>query len=75
MQAKLLVDNWTLQDVGYLLEEGFDRSHVPEIDFVKGGRDFRYRKVDADLVRLDCLFKLLGAIVYSDILFLDAGFS
>jgi hypothetical protein len=74
MLAKLLLDNWTLQDVGHLLNNGFDRSSVPEIEFVKGGQDFRYRSVDRDLVRLDCLLRLLGAIVFSDRLFVDEGF-
>jgi hypothetical protein len=51
MQHSLLIDNWTLQNLGELLCYGLDGESADDLVFTEGGKNFRFEKAPAGPAR------------------------
>jgi len=65
------MDNWTLQNVAEVLDEGFDPDTASEIEFMPDGVNYGYKDLSAAYVQLECLLQLLNNIVLADACYVD----
>lgn len=72
MAFGVLVDNWTLQDAGHLLEQGFADDTAVEICFAADGLTYNYRDIPIGGVQVEALFQLINHIVFADEMVVDA---
>lgn len=70
--STLLMDNWTMQNAGELLHDGFQGDVAPELCFSDDRKEYFYKDISGDLVALECLFQVLNNIVIADISYVDA---
>ncbi len=75
MKHHLLVDNWTLQNVGEILCLGSKPDEAHELILSSNLRSYSYRLIPADVVRIEALCQLLHNIVLTDHLHLDAEYT
>ncbi|MFC2015157.1 hypothetical protein ACFLUP_04115 [Chloroflexota bacterium] len=66
MGNRLLIDNWMLQDINEILEDGLSGENVGEIaiDFKQGTHDFNF--MPHAVFQIDSLIALLVNIVFRD---------
>ena len=70
---KLLIDNWTLQEIAFLLKEGVDDETADKI--IYGSRKkSKTIKVPHSAIKLESFFKLLTEIITSEQLIVDIEF-
>lgn len=72
MAFGVLVDNWTLQDAGNLLELGFADETAAEIEFSADGQTYDYQHIPIGVVQVEALFQLINHIVFADEIVVDA---
>jgi hypothetical protein len=67
----LLLDNWTLQCAGSLLEQGLTGRSASELVLTTDGRRFRYLRRSEDIVNVRSLFQALDSVVFGQTLVVD----
>ena len=75
MATRRLTDNWTLQDAGVLLSDGFDGDTASQITISPEDRSLRYEETSADVVRIRALLQLISDVIFSDEVWVDADFT
>ncbi len=73
--STLLMDNWTLEDVGELLSEGPNGKTASELRFSEDGQRYFYEDTSWDVVAFECLAQTLSNIVLTDVCYVDADHS
>ena len=68
-----IVDNWTLQNVGELISEGFSPDDVGTIEV--GDNAYDYAAVPACVIQTEALFDILTEIVLRDTLVVDGEYT
>lgn len=74
MVSSVLIDNWTLQNAGELLQHRLTGASTTELNFSPDGLSFQYKPISRDLIAVDCLCQLLDHIVLADELHVDEDF-
>ena len=75
MPDLLLIDNWTLQDAGKLLDGGLSDETADELSPSEDGQKCHYVEHPADLMRIEALFQVLHNIVLSQTACVDAKYT
>ena len=74
MGNALMIDNWTLQDVEALMQNGIEPKDVSEIAISEDRQTHRFDPVPSGTIQIDALISLLTNIVCFDHLHVDSGF-
>ena len=72
MKRTMLIDNWLLQDVKELFEEGLSRSYADEIQISPDFLRHKLNKIPYAIIQIESLFSLVESVVFSDFLLLDS---
>jgi hypothetical protein len=75
MSTNMMIDNWTLQDVGRLLSQGIGRDIVGEISIAADRSRHSFNPVPQGVLEIDALLTLITNAVCFDSLDVDAGFA
>ncbi|HXI16108.1 MAG TPA: hypothetical protein VNM48_07040, partial [Chloroflexota bacterium] len=74
MGNALMIDNWTLQDVEALMQNGIKPENASEIAISEDRQTHRFDPVPSGTIQIDALISLLTNIVCFDHLQVDSGF-
>jgi hypothetical protein len=75
MPTTVMIDNWTLQDIGRCLSTGLPNGEVSELVVHPNNRKHSFRQVNASGVNIEMLVGFLGDIVLRDSILVDQKFS
>ena len=75
MKRSVLIDNWTLQDVGNLLSNGLTHDSMHEIEISQDRTKHEFIEVPGGFIQFDALLTLITNIVLYDELAVDEGFT
>lgn len=62
----VLIDNWTLQDVGETLNNGLEYTHTQRINVDSSQNSYHYEAYPRYRVQLECLINLLNDIIFRE---------
>ena len=75
MSARLIIDNWSLQDVCRLLLSGPNPESAGELQVDLGRNQHSFAKLPHGVIQIEALLSLLENVVLRDTLIVDNGFT